>query len=179
MILVVSCCRHRFSEEEFVKPITSIMEKLGISYEIRRYYEKLRFSGYSGVIICGTALMDSDYLNYVDNLRKLTGYDGKVLGICAGYRILAKLYGGMLENIRKIGVYPVRTVRENPLVHSDSFQAYFLHIYALRKLNRYMELIALQDDEACIFKVVGREFYGVSFHPEVLNEEIIVNFLQL
>ena len=29
-----------------------------------------------------------------------------------------------------------------------------------------LESLAVQDDEVSIFKVKGKQFYGVSFHPE-------------
>ncbi len=178
MILVISTCRYELSEGEFVRPIVEIVKGCGFDCTVRRYYERMD-GEYSGVIICGTALRDFDYLNHVDNFRWLVNYDGKVLGICAGYQILAMIYSNTLERIKKIGVYNVRIVRENPLIEKDEIRSYFLHSYALRRVNESLEPLALQDDEICMFKVRGREFYGVCFHPEVLNGEIISNFLYL
>jgi len=179
MILVISTCRYILSEEEFVRPIVEIVKRFGFDCRVKKYYEKIDFERYSGVVICGTALRDFDYMNYIDRFRNLIDYSGKVLGICAGYQILARIYSNSLEEIKKIGVYDVKVVKDNPLIRKERIRAYFLHSYALRRVNEKLEVLALQDDEVCIFRVKNRDFYGVSFNPEVLNEEILVNFLYL
>ncbi len=179
MILIVSTCSHVMSEEEFVRPIAEIVRECGYNYDIRRYYEKIDFKDYSKVIICGTAIRDFAYLNSIDSFRDLTEFEGGVLGICAGYQIIARIYSNELERIKKIGVYSVRILKDCPIVKKGEIRAYFLHAYALKSVKRNLEVIAVQNDEICIFKVKKRDFYGVSFHPEVLNREIIVNFLNL
>ena len=177
MITVISTCKYKLSEEEFVRPIVEVVKKCGLDYRIKRYYERIDTNGCSKIIICGTALRDFDYLSHIDNFTWLTDYDGDVLGICAGYHILALIYSNKLEKIKKIGVYDVTIVKDNPLVEKRSMRCYFLHTYALREVNDNLECLAVQNDEICIFKVKNKHFYGVSFHPEVLNSEIITNFL--
>ena len=73
----------------------------------------------------------------------------------------------------------VTVVKDNPLVEKGKIRSYFLHTYALKEINDNLECLAVQDDEICIFKVRDEHFYGVSFHPEVLNRKIITNFLYL
>ena len=177
MITVISTCKYKLSEEEFVRPIVEIVKGCGFDYSIKRYYEKIKADGSSKIIICGTALRDFEYLSYIDNFRWLIDYEGDVLGICAGYQILASIYSNKLEEIKKIGVYDVTVVRNNPLAEKGSIRSYFLHSYALKDVNGNLECLAVQNDEICMFKVKGKNFYGVSFHPEVLNKEIIINFL--
>ncbi|RLE82131.1 MAG: hypothetical protein DRJ51_02305 [Thermoprotei archaeon] len=179
MILVISTCKVPFSEEEFVRPITEIVESCGYSFHIKRYHEKIDFDEYSKIIVCGTALRDFDYLNYVDVFKPLLNYAGKVLGICAGYQILALLYENRLEEVEKIGIHKVRVIEENPLMPKNEFYAYFLHIYALSRTNDKLKMLAVQNGEICAFKVLGKDFYGVAFHPEVLNREIVERFVSL
>jgi len=179
VILVVSTCRLPLSEEEFVRPVVEVLRGRGLSCEVKSYRERLDFSAYTKVIICGTALMDLDYLNYLDNFEALLDYDGGVLGICAGYQILALLFGGRLEEALKIGVYRVRVVRPNPLTREGDFGAYFLHNYAVTEASGKVEPLAVQGGEICMFKVLGREFYATSFHPEVQNRDIIEKFALL
>ncbi len=177
MILVVSTCRYSLSEEEFVRPIAEIIRSCGFEFDLVRYGERIEPEEYSHVIVCGTALRDFDYLNHIENFSRLLDYDGAVLGICAGYQILAKLFSNELDRVRKIGVYDVRIIGKNPLMDRDA-RAYFLHKLALKDVNENLEPLAVQGDEICMFKVKGRDFYGVSFHPEVLNPELIENFLR-
>ena len=179
MILIISCCKISFSEEEFVRPIIDIIRNFGQKYCVRKYYENICFNKYEKIIISGTALMDSDYLNYIKNFEKLKDFEGKVLGICAGYQILARIYENILSKIEKIGVYRVKIIRKNPLIEEKEFYAYFLHRYALRNTNNNLEILAKQNDEICMFKVVSKDFYGLSFSPEVLNKYILENFARL
>ncbi|HDH07111.1 MAG TPA: hypothetical protein ENF87_01955 [Thermoproteales archaeon] len=177
MILIVSTCRYRLSEREFVEPIIEIVKENGYKYHVKRSHEKLNLENYSGIIICGTALMDFDYLKHLKNFKELKNYSGKVLGICAGYQLLAKIYDNQLEKIEKIGVYSVKVVQENPLA-SGEFRAYFLHVLALSR-TRNLEILAKQGNEIAMFKVPGKNFYATSFHPEVFNKTVIENFLNI
>ena len=79
------------------------------------------------------------------------------------------IYSNKLKKIKKIGVYDVTVVKDNPLVEKGKIRSYFLHTYALKEINDNLECLAVQNDEICIFKVRDKHFYGVSFHPEVLN----------
>ncbi|ADB57743.1 glutamine amidotransferase-related protein [Archaeoglobus profundus] len=177
MIAVISTCKYKLSEEEFVRPIVEIVRECKLNYRIVRYTEKIDVRDCSKVIICGTALRDYDYLNYIDSFEQLLDFEGCVLGICAGYHILATLFSNELEKVKKMGVYNVEVTRDNPLIEKGSMKSYFLHAYALRSINDSLECLAVQNDEVCMFRVEGIDFYGVSFYPEVLNREIVVNFL--
>lgn len=178
MILIISTCRYKLSEEEFVDPIREIVESEGFRAEVKHYMEKPEYGKYDKIIICGTALKDFNYLKNLQYFNKLKNLNKPVLGICAGYQILALLYGNRLEEIRKIGLYRVRVVKENSLTARSEFEAYFLHIYSLSKANEKIEVIALQDEEIAIFKIRGKPYYAISFYPEVLNPEIIKNFIR-
>ena len=177
MITVVSTCKYKLSEEEFVRPIVEIVRLCRLNYRIVRYREMIDLNDCSKVIICGTALRDFDYLNYIDNFKLLIDFEGDVLGICAGYHILALLFSNKLTKIKKIGVYDVKIIKENPLVETKNIRGYFLHSYALKDINDNLECLAVHNDEICMFRVKRKNFYGISFHPEVLNKELIVNFL--
>ncbi len=176
MVTVISTCRYRLSEEEFVRPIVDIVRSQGFKCDVKDYME--RFEVDSSVIICGTALKDFDYMNHIENFEWILDYDGKVLGICAGYQIVSVLYSNELEEIVKIGVYEVKVSKDNPLI-SGVNRCYFLHRLALKSCNDNLEPLAFQNDEVCMFKVRGKDIYCVSFHPEVLNVDIIINFLNL
>jgi len=185
-LLLISICKYRLHEEEFVRPVKKLVEKFDDVTVIRIRESKVK-SEVSGdleslkiedkAVICGTALKDFDYLNFdfspLLNLRYL-------LGICAGYQILAKLFSAELSNVKKIGVYSVKVIKQNPLFKSD-FRAYFLHRLALKvdSVPEEFDVLAMQNEEVAAFKVADREFYGVSFHPEVFNPEIIENFAKL
>ncbi len=174
MILIVSTCKYGLSEEEFVRPIAEIVEKAGIRYEIKHYKEKINPKEYDKAIICGTALKDFEYLENLERFEWINEFEGHILGICAGYQIIASMFGQKLERAERIGVYEVEVLRENPLAEGR-FRAYFLHKLALKSVD--VEPLAVQGDVVCMFQL--RDLYGVSFHPEVLNPEIVERFLKI
>ncbi len=175
MILVISTCKYGLSEEEFVRPIAEIVEKAGFRYEIKRYKEKIDPKKYDKAIICGTALKDFEYLENMERFEWIHEFEGHILGICAGYQVIASLFGQKLERAERIGVYEVEVLKENPLAEK-TFRAFFLHKLALKSAE-CVEPLAVQGDVICMFWI--RKFYGVSFHPEVLNPEIVERFLKI
>ncbi|MAF51211.1 MAG: hypothetical protein CMH64_03915 [Nanoarchaeota archaeon] len=98
MILVISVCENKLHEEEFVKPVTDLLE----NYKVVHYSE-LKEVKEDKIIICGTALKDNSYLDHLDKFSWLKNFKGKVLGICAGMQIIGKVLGKELEEDKKIG----------------------------------------------------------------------------
>jgi len=176
MITVVSTCKYRLSEEEFVRPIVDIVKREGYECEIINY-RNFKPKG-NGIVICGTAIKDLDYMNYLEGFEALKDFCGKVLGICAGFNIIAKIFSNEIVENKKIGIYEFKVIEDNPLIKKGNWKAYFLQKFSLKNINDNLECLALHKDEVCMFKVKGRDFYCVSFYPEVLNGEIIVNFLR-
>ena len=64
MILIISTCNNKLSEEEFVKPIATIVGDC----KIKHYNDVGYVDNYEKIIICGTALEDNEFLK---NLNKL------------------------------------------------------------------------------------------------------------
>ena len=76
MILLISTCKHRFSEEEFVKPIVKIINQ---EYEVKHFSEEFDANKYDKVIICGTALIDNDFLDHIDKFEFLKSIEIPIL----------------------------------------------------------------------------------------------------
>ena len=170
MVCIISLCKHRLHEEEFVRPVAEIAEE----FEDVRIVRKANVSG-EKVIICGTALKDFEYLNrdYSWVLKARL-----ILGICAGYQVLANLLSASLSKIERIGVHKVKCVEPDSVVGKEDFKAYFLHKLALKdtSFNRsVVQRLAVCNNEIAAFK--AGKIYGLSFHPEVLNPDIIERFL--
>ncbi|HEX9863034.1 MAG TPA: hypothetical protein VGB11_07125, partial [Candidatus Bathyarchaeia archaeon] len=69
----------------------------------------------------------------------------------------------------------VTTLMANPLF-SSSFKAYALHNYSIQPS---LEFDVLADSAKCVqaIKHKHKDIYGVLFHPEVRNKEIIQRFI--
>ena len=179
MILIIDVCSDGLSYFEFVKPVEDIVRESGMVSATRHFLRvnHVDISQAERVIVCGTALKDFGYLASMEKFNWIMGVDKPVLGICAGMQILGKLCGcGLLERTR-IGRYRVKVVRENSLTSKGEFYSYFLNSNAV-ELNEDFETLGVVGDSACMFQHKQRRFYGCLFHPEVLNSEIIVNFVQ-
>ena len=69
-ILLISTCKEKLNEYEFVTPIVEIIKSF--EYDIINYknLETGNISIYDKIIICGTSLQDNDYLNYLEREAK-------------------------------------------------------------------------------------------------------------
>jgi len=179
VILIVDVCSDRLSYFEFVKPVEDIIKKARVN-SVTSHFLSLNHRDISRaerVIICGTALKDFGYLESMEKFTWIKEVDKPVLGICAGMQILGKLYGCNLLERTKIGRYRVKIVRKNSLTSKDEFYSYFLNSKAVEPGEDF-ETLGESGNLRCMFGHKHKRFYGCLFHPEVLNPEIITNFVQ-
>jgi len=179
MILIISVCSDRLSYFEFVKPVEEILKKARKDSRTR-YFLNMNHRDVGQAekaIICGTALKDFRYLNSIEKFTWIKEVDKPVLGICAGTQILGKLFDCNLAERTKIGRYKVKIVQKNSLTSKEEFYSYFLNSKAMEP-NEDFEILGESGNLKCIVKHKRKRLYGCLFHPEVLNPEIITNFLQ-
>jgi GMP synthase-like glutamine amidotransferase len=171
MILLLSTCEQRLSEEEFVRPLEKALSSARLNFQTKHYLEDFDPKAYESVIICGTALKDFGYLKGIDRFSWIKDYKGKVLGICSGAQIIACVFGMGLRNKIMIGERKVAIKTKNKIAYG-TFKSYFLISKVPVLKNGFL---SLTKDESLI-KKADREVYGLLFHPEVLNADIIARF---
>lgn len=173
MILIISTCKEKLSENEFVKPIANIVGK---DYLIKHYLElnKEDIDEADKIIICGTALKDNYYLDNLDKFSWIKNCSKSILGICSGMQIIGLVFGSELIKGKEIGIKNIE-VEKNKLF-SEDFEVYELHSSSLKNLNNF-EILAKSDSTIQAIKHKNKEIYGIIFHPEVRNCKIIGNFL--
>ncbi|MEM2098264.1 MAG: hypothetical protein QXU99_00750 [Candidatus Bathyarchaeia archaeon] len=163
---------------EFVLPIVAAVE--GLDECVVRHYlevnqEDLR--NCSKIILSGTALKDNATLTHADKFQWIKNCDKPILGICAGMQTIAVVFGVHLEKCWEIGMVQVKTLKTNPLFAS-SFKAYALHNYSVSP-SAVFDILAESLQCVHAIKHKEKEIYGVLFHPEVRNKEIIKRFIQV
>ena len=161
---------------EFVSPIVAIVEELDEC--IVRHYSELRQEdtrNCSKIILSGTALKDNATLNQTEKFEWIKDCDKPILGICAGMQTIGLVFGARLKKCLEIGMTQIITLMANPLF-SSSFKAYALHNYSIQPS---VEFDALADSAKCVqaIKHKQKDIYGVLFHPEVRNKEVIQHFI--
>ena len=191
MILIINICKEKLHYLEFVKPIEDILKKEKIEYQTI-YYKKitdkeLLNKKLSRIIICGTSLKDNEYLenlNYFKWIKfpKLKGpagsslWDKPILGICGGMQILSLIFGGVLVENKEIGQIKIKFEKEFLNFKPSFNEVYLLHNYAV--INNEFEVFAnyREFEIPQAIKHKTKPIYGVLFHPEVRNKELISYF---
>jgi GMP synthase (glutamine-hydrolysing) len=180
MILVVDMNSKKDSlgVSEFVSPIVTVANELD-ECVVKHYTEvsSQDLSQCSRIILSGTALKDNVASNEPEKFSWLREVDTPVLGICAGMQAIGVVFGSPLTSCLEIGMTQITTLKANPLF-SDSFRAYSLHNYSVESSANFD---VLAESAQCIqaIKHKKKPLYGVLFHPEVRNAEIIKRFIQL
>lgn len=191
MILIINICKEKLHYFEFVKPIEDILRKENIEYQTI-YYKKLTDKELLNkklekIIICGTSLKDNEYLenlNYFKWLKfpKLKGAtasslgDKPILGICGGMQIISLTFGGVLVENKEIGQRKIKFDKEFLNFKLSLNEVYLLHNYAV--INGEFEVFAKchEFEIPQAIKHKTKPIYGVLFHPEVRNKELINYF---
>lgn len=182
MILIINICKEKLHYLEFVKPIEDILREKNIEYRTI-YYKKITDKELFNkklkkIIICGTSLKDDEYLKNLDyfkwiNFPKL---NKPILGICGGMQILSLVFGGILIENKEIGQIKIKFEKEFLNFKPSFKEVYLLHNYAV--LNDKFEVFASSQEFKIsqAIKHKTKPIYGVLFHPEVRNKEMILEF---
>ncbi|PNX50807.1 MAG: hypothetical protein BV456_05445 [Thermoplasmata archaeon M8B2D] len=176
--LVVNLCKEKLHYYEFVKPIEDILKGEGVSFFTKGYLEigEKDLPGADRVILCGTSLKDFDYLNNLDKFDWLKNFVKPILGICAGMEIIGLIFDGEKAKKLEIGYFK-ECFEKDFLGLSGDVEVYHLHrSYVDFSSIKNFELYCSGDGIAQAVKSINRPIYGVLFHPEVRNKQVIVNF---
>lgn len=109
-----------------------------------------------------------------------------VLGICYGFQLITKLFGGEVEKSdkREFGLAKVKIFGTSKLFSNlpDSFDVWMSHSDKVIQLaENFIPLASTENTEFAAAYHPKKNIYGVQFHPEVYHtqfgNEIIKNFL--
>jgi len=138
MILVIKVNKMKLHDEEFVRPVTDLLDDFKVVD-----YKKIKkedLDKAKKVIICGTALKDNDYLENLDKFFWLKDFKKPVLGICAGMQIIGKILGKTLVKSKRIGVFDGKYFLHSFMINGckdklkeDNFTGYLYHPEVLNK----------------------------------------------
>jgi GMP synthase (glutamine-hydrolysing) len=180
MILVVDMNwkKNSLGFYEFVLPIVTIA-KTQDECIVKHFLEVTNqdLNRCSSVILSGTALKDAATLNQPEKFMWLKETEKPVLGICAGMETIGVVFGIQLIQCLEIGMTAINVIKENPFYRED-FKAYALHSYCIESSGDF-EVWAKSEKCVQIIKHKIKPIYGVLFHPEVRNAELIKLFIQL
>jgi len=177
--LILNVCKEKLHYFEFVRPVEKILEKNKKDFYTKHYTKfEDKDLKVGRIIICGTSLIDMDYLKNLKLFKWIDFYKKPILGICAGAQILFMHFKGDLHEQKEIGLINVEFKRDFLGIKEKSkIESYALHKLSLVGLNLGdFEAYAKSSKGVEAIKHESKPFYGVLFHPEVRNEKIIENF---
>ncbi len=179
MILIVdmNSSNNPFGFPEFVLPIVTIIEELE-KCDVRHYLKvnEKSLNGYDKIVLSGSALKDTVTFDQTTRFKWLKDCIKPVLGICAGMQTIGLVFGGHVEKCCEIGMTEIETSKAN-LFFSSKFKAYSLHNYALVPSAKF-EVLAESTKCVQAIKHKQKDIYGVLFHPEVRNKEVMQKFIR-
>ena len=178
MILLIKTPKYSLHDLEFVKPIEDILKKNNLKFK-SIHYRKLSqkiIKTADKIIISGTSLKDNYFLAHINNFKWIENFEKPILGICGGMHIMGLIFKGEIKKCQEIGL--------TEIIFKNDFLGYHgKHlVYELHNLNvESKEFIKYAMSNNCIqaIKHKKKPFYGVQFHPEVRNKNLILNFANL
>jgi GMP synthase (glutamine-hydrolysing) len=178
MILIIEICKEKLHHLEFVKPIEDVMNKVNKKFETAHFKELSNdiLSKAEKVIICGTSLKDNNFLNSLEKFSWIKKFEKPMLGICGGKHILGLIFEGDLIKQQEIGLTDIK-FKEEFLGLKNTKQVYELHNFYAK--SKEFDVIATSKNCPQAIKHKQKPFYGVLFHPEVRNKELLINFANL
>ena len=178
-VLICNLCSRKYplSFAEYVNPVENIVKAAGYRYKTLHYSEidaeinagcEKDLRDIAAIILCGTALRDNEVTEEIADagkfrfIREAADKNIPILGICAGFQVLARVFGGAVTNGIKerdlrIGMTKAKIIKTTGtsgesaasatiFENRDSFEAYELHKNALT-LPDCFEALAVADDE--------------------------------
>ncbi len=180
MILVVSTCRNKLAEQEFVRPVVDIIQGMDDYRTVHYKKVSLHDTSFSDkIIICGTQLKDNEYLEHLSRFDWVKNINKPLLGICAGMQVIALQNGArIVKETAEIGMTDIMVVKSTALAPAGNLQAYALHNLSVTVPQ---DFVKIAESKKCVQGIMHAEkpVYGVLFHPEARNKQIIEHFINL
>ncbi len=176
MLLIIKTNKEKLHDLEFVRPIEEIVSNFGERFVSKHYNElsKKEIEKADKVIITGTSLQDDEFLKALSQFEWLKTFNRPVLGICAGMQIISLIFGAKLKKKTEIGFY-FEFFKKEFLGAKGKKEVYHLHNNYATLPKDFEKFTTSKIPQA--IKHISKPIYGVLFHPEVRNQEIILEFL--
>ena len=180
MILIVDMNwkKNSLAFNEFVEAIVSVVKPLEEC--IVKHYLELEpkeLNQFSKIVLSGNTLKDHQTLDHLDKFEWIKTLDRPILGICAGMQTISLVFDNPLKPYLQIGMTEIQTVKGNPLFEGN-LRVYTLHNYSISPSETF-DVLAQSGNCIQAIKHKEKNVYGVLFHPEVRNPDILKRFIML
>lgn len=182
-ILLIDLCYEpdSLSKYEFVYPITDTIMRAGARAKIAHFTEVSddMLACSDKTVLCGTALMDNAYMDFIESFSWIKEWKKPLLGICAGMQVIGSVFGGHVVPAPAIGLEKINLMLDTPLLGEPrEIEGYQLHNYGVT-LPEGFQIVAGTPRCVDAFRHSEMPIYGIIFHPEVRNRWILEKFANL
>jgi len=170
---------------EFVIPLENISKKYGTNYRTIEYnqLQDTDLNYFHGIILSGSPCGDDIVEHHLPFYQWLIKHEKPVLGICAGHHISGTLWGCELYRGKEmeIGDYQIFIDHHDELFKGmDSpFVARLMHHDSISLPDEFHLLAHSEKCGVEAMKHKENPIYTLQFHPEFLNHQLILNFLNI
>jgi len=170
---------------EFVEPFQRIITEAGAASDVIEYEETLttNMSAYDGIILGGSPRGDDIVDHHFPYFQWIKTCDVPLFGICAGHHITGKLYGAkLLRSVEKeVGENYLFIEQKDPIFRGfpERFLVWQNHHDSITLPNDFLLLAHSENCKAAMVKHRSKPLYTTQFHPEVLNKNLILNFIEI
>jgi GMP synthase (glutamine-hydrolysing) len=170
---------------EFVKPLEKIVREAGAASSVIEYEETYTtdMTSYDGIIMSGSPRGDDIVDHHLPYFQWIKTCDIPIFGICAGHHITGKLYGAqLLRSIEKeIGDNFLYIRQKDPIFNGcqERFLVRQNHHDSITLPGDFMLLAHSEGCRVSMMKHPAKPLYTTQFHPEILNKNLILNFIDI
>ena len=170
----------------YVEPIVNILDQAGVQRRMAEYREipEIKESDFSGVILSGSPCGDDIVDHHQPWFQWVKTSPVPILGFCAGHHVIGKMYGAQLLRSVEIEIgdfYITIDKTDDPL-----FKGFAPRVLVRQNHKDSITLptgfVLLAHSEICKVEAMKHPtmpVYTTQFHPEVLNKEMILNFVHI
>jgi GMP synthase (glutamine-hydrolysing) len=182
-LLIINSAEKGISE--YTEPLRQIAEEAGSVAEVREYSEVTAadLSLYDGIMVSGSPRGNDIVDHHLPFFQWIKDCRVPILGICAGHHIVGKLYGsGLLRSVEKeVGDNVLFIRRDDPIFKGcpGQFLVRQNHHDSITLPEDFILLANSQGCRVAMMKHPARPIYTMQFHPEFMNKEILLNFIDI
>gem|GEM_PF-367971 len=183
-ILVVNSAEKGITE--FTDPVVTILDEAGVNARVVEYMEIPGIGGpdFSGIIVSGSPCGDDIVDHHQPWFRWVKSCDIPVLGFCAGHHVIGTMYGAeLLRSVEvEIGDFYITLDRPDDPLFSGCDRRVSVRQAHRDSITLPPGFILLAHSDICrveAMKHPTKPIYTTQFHPEILNKNMILNFVKM
>jgi GMP synthase (glutamine-hydrolysing) len=170
---------------EYVEPIQKIAAQAGATSEVIEYEDSLNtnMSLYDGIIMSGSPRGDDIVDHHLPYFQWIKTCEIPIFGICAGHHITGKLYGAQLiRSVEKEVGDNFLFIRQKDPIYNGCPERFLVRQNHHDSITLPKDFILLAHSQGCrvsMMKHPAKLLYTTQFHPEILNKNLILNFIDI